>query len=209
MKLVEGLNWRYATKKFDVSKKVSTEDLEKIKEAVRLSASSYGLQAYKVLVIENPEIRQQLRAAAWNQTQVTDSSHVFVFCNYTNVDENLVDDYMQLTASTRGIEVDQLGDFKQMILGATSGLSQNEVANWTSKQTYIALSTLLAATSELQIDACPMEGFDKEKFNEILGLKEKGLSVSVIAAVGYRAEEDAMQFAPKVRKPAELLFEVI
>ena len=209
MKLVEGLNWRYATKKFDASKKISNENLEIIKEAVRLSASSYGLQAYKVLVIENPEIRKQLRAAAWDQTQITDSSHLFVFCNYEKVDETIVDDYMQLTASTRGIEVDQLGGFKQMILGATGGLNADQMNAWTSKQTYIALSTLLAATSELEIDACPMEGFDANQFNEILGLKEKGLSVSVIAAVGYRAVDDSMQFAPKVRKPAELLFEAI
>lgn len=209
MELVKNLEWRYATKKFDTSKKVSTKDIDKIKEAVRLSASSYGLQAYKVLVIENPEVRKKLRAAAWNQPQITDSSQLFVFCNYVNVDENLVDDYMLLTAKTRDLKVDQLGDFKQMIMGATGGLNDEQMNAWTSKQTYIALSTLLAATSELQIDACPMEGFNKDQFNEILGLNEKGLSASVVAAVGYRAADDQAQFSPKVRKPSEILFETI
>ncbi len=209
MELVKNLQWRYATKKFDVAKKVSNEDIEKIKEAVRLSASSYGLQAYKVLVIENPEVREKLRAAAWNQPQITESSHLFVFCNYTNVDENVIDDYMKLTADVKNIEVDMLGGFKQMIIGATSKLDEAQLNAWTSKQTYIALSTLLAATSELKIDACPMEGFEKEQFNEILGLNEKGLEASVVAAVGFRSSEDETQYSQKVRKPSEELFEAI
>lgn len=209
MELVKSLEWRYATKQFDTSKKVSAEELNQIKEAVRLSASSYGLQAYKVLIVEDTEVRKKLRAVSWDQPQITDSSFLFVFCNYDTVNEQVVDDYMQLVAETKGIDVNALDGFKGMINGALAQRTKEQVQQWTAKQTYIALGNLLAATAELKIDACPMEGFDAEKYNEILGLKEKGLSVSVIAAVGYRSQDDASQFSAKVRKPAEVLFEAV
>ncbi|MBN2807554.1 MAG: NAD(P)H-dependent oxidoreductase [Prolixibacteraceae bacterium] len=209
MEIVKNLEWRYATKKFDRSKKVNASDLEKIKEAVKLSASSYGLQAYKVLVIENAEIRQQLRSVSWDQAQITDSSLLFVFCNYTHVNGPVIDDYMQLIANTKGVRVDELSAYAEMIRGSVARRTSEQVQNWTSKQTYIALANLLSATAELKIDACPMEGFDAAKYDEILGLKEKGLTTSVIAAVGYRSADDAAQYAPKVRKPVDLLFEKI
>ena len=125
------------------------------------------------------------------------------------VDEPVVDEYMQLVADTKGIDVGLLGGFKDMLLGSVAYKSADEVKAWTSKQTYIALGTLLVAAAELQIDACPMEGFDPEKFGEILGLNEKGLSASVIAAVGYRSAEDDSQNGPKVRKASATLFETI
>lgn len=209
MEIVKNLAWRYATKKFDQSKKISSSDLEKIKEAVKLSASSYGLQAYKVLVIENPVIRQKLRAASWDQSQITDSSLLFVFCNYTDVNGAVVDDYMKLVAETKGIAVEQLSGYGEMIKGSLARRTREQVQQWTSKQTYIALANLLSATAELKIDACPMEGFDAAQYDEILGLKEKGLTTSVIAAVGYRSPDDVAQHGPKVRKPASLLFESI
>ena len=209
MELIKNLGWRYATKKFDTSKKVRYDDLQKIMEAIRLSASSYGLQAYKVLVVEDLYIRKKLRAAAWDQPQITDSSFLFVFCNYDSVNNQVVDDYMNLIAETKGIDVQMLEEFKQMINGSLNHRSEEQLRNWTSKQTYIALANLLSATAELKIDACPMEGFDPKQFDEILGLKEKGLTVSVIAAVGYRSEDDITQYSAKVRKPINMLFEAI
>lgn len=209
MELLKSLDWRYATKKFDATKKVSTSDLEKIKESVRLSASSYGLQAYKVLVIEDADIRQKLRAVAWDQPQITDGSQLFVFCSYTSVSEAVLDDYMTLVANAKGIDVSLLDGFKGMIGGSLAYKSEEDVKVWTAKQTYIALANLLAAAAELKIDACPMEGFDAAQFDNILGLTAKGLTASVIGAIGYRSSEDETQLSPKVRKSSELLFETI
>ena len=209
MELIESLNWRYATKKFDPNKKIKPEDLETIKEAVRLSASSYGLQLYKVLVIDDPEIREQLKPASWGQTQITDASHLFVFCNYADVKDENIDDYLDLKADIQNLDRDGLVDYGNMMKGAVSGMSEAIKSQWTARQTYIALGNLLAICSMLRIDACPMEGFEPAKYNEILGLNEKGLNAAVIATVGYRSEEDQTQHLKKVRKPAESLFESV
>ena len=209
MELIESLNWRYATKKFDPNKKIKPEDLETIKEAVRLSASSYGLQLYKVLVIDDPEIREQLKPASWGQTQITDASHLFVFCNYADVKDENIDDYLDLKADIQNLDRDGLVDYGNMMKGAVSGMSEAIKSQWTARQTYIALGNLLAVCSMLRIDACPMEGFEPAKYNEILGLNEKGLNAAVIATVGYRSEEDQTQHLKKVRKPAESLFESV
>ena len=209
MELIESLNWRYATKKFDATKKIKPEDLETIKEAVRLSASSYGLQLYKVLVIDDPEIREKLKPASWGQTQITDASHLFVFCNYTDVKDENIDEYLDLKSDTQGLDREGLVDYGNMMKGAVSGMSEAIISQWTARQTYIALGNLLAACSMLRIDACPMEGFEPAKYNEILGLNEQGLNAAVIATVGYRSEEDRTQHLKKVRKPADSLFESI
>jgi len=207
MDFIKNQNWRYATKKFDASKKVASEDLEQIKQAVQLSASSYGLQLYKVLIIEDKALREQLRPASWNQSQITDASHLFVFCNYTAVTPEHIDAFIELTASTRGLDAASLsdyGNFMKMKIGERSSESQ---AHWTKNQTYIALGNLLSACAELKIDACPMEGFEPDQYNDILGLSEQGLNAAVIATIGYRSEEDATQNWAKVRKPQEQLFE--
>ncbi|UGU17091.1 NAD(P)H-dependent oxidoreductase [Sinomicrobium kalidii] len=207
--LIESLNWRYATKKFDPSRKVTAEDLKTLKEAIRLSASSYGLQPYEVLVIEDPEIRKQLKEASWGQTQITDASHLIVFANKTNVTAKDTEAYMNNISKTRNIPVENLSGFSDMINNTVISLPQEAKHTWTAKQTYIALGSLLAAAAELRIDACPMEGFDPEGYNRILGLDKKGLNASVIATIGYRAQEDDTQHYAKVRRPAEELFTTI
>jgi nitroreductase len=204
--LLENLNWRYATKKFDATKKVSAEDLNTLKEAVRLSASSYGLQPYKVIIVENPEIREQLKAAGYGQTQITDASQLFIFANDLNAGAESVDAYIQDISETRGVPVDALAGFADMMKGTIANLSQEAKNIWTAKQTYIALGTLLAAAAELKIDATPMEGFNAAAFNEILGFDKLGLNASVIATVGYRHDEDDTQHYKKVRKSHENLF---
>lgn len=209
MKLIEGLNWRYATKKFDSTKKVSSEDLETLKEAVRLSASSYGLQLYKVLVIEDLETRKKLLEASYGQAQITDSSHLIVFCNYTQVNERHIDEYTNLIASTRQIPVENLKQYGDYMKGATGNFNEEQKQVWTSKQTYIALGNLLAAAAELKIDACPMEGFDAKQYNEILGLNEQNLNTAVVATIGYRSQDDQSQGLAKVRKSKENLFATI
>ncbi len=199
MSLLEKLNKRYATKQFDSTKKLKTEDLAALLEAIRLSASSYGLQAYKVLVIENPEIRKQLRSAAWDQSQITDASQLLVFALDTNFDEKGVDQFVDLVATTRKVDASSLSGYADMMKG-TFKRPKEHVQIWLARQLYIGLGFGLVAAAQMDIDACPMEGFDTEKFDEILGLKEKGLTSVVLLPVGYRSAEDKYQLLPKVRR---------
>lgn len=209
MELINALNWRYATKKYDSTKKVSNEDIEKIKEAIRLSASSYGLQLFKVLVIEDKETKQKLLQASNAQMQIVDSSHLFIFCNYTKINDSDIDFYTDLVAKTRNLTENQVKPIGDYMKSTLSGLTDEQKANWTAKQTYIALGNLLAAAGELRIDATPMEGFNPQQYNEILGLTEKNLNAAVIATVGYRADDDFNKDLAKVRKSKETLFETI
>lgn len=206
MSLVERLNWRYATKKFDHTKKLSTAQLDELLEAVRLSPSSAGLQSYKVLVIENPEIRKKLREAAHGQSQITDSSHLVVFASETNLDEAYVTQYIDLVAETRRMPPETLSGYKQMIMGNVTRLTDDQRIVWANKQVYIALGVLLTAAAEMGIDTCPMEGFSAARFDEILGLREKGLTTAVIAAIGFRSADDVYSKLAKVRRPEEELF---
>ena len=203
---ITNANWRYATKKFDTTKKVSKEDFETLKEAIRLSASSYGLQPYKILIVENPELRAQLQPAAWGQSQIVDASQLFVFANITNFGEAEIDAYFQNLIETRRIPMEAVQGYADFMKSKVTALSEDARNTWTAKQTYIALSNLLNAAAELQIDVTPMEGFEPEKINEILGLDKLGLNASVIAAIGYRHEEDTTQHYVKVRKSTEELF---
>lgn len=209
MELLKHLNWRYATKKFDITKKVSPEKLEKLKEAVQLSVSSYGLQLYKVLIIENLEIREQLKPVSWNQSQITDASHLFVFCNYTDASPKAIDDFIKQTAETRNLDLDRLNGYGDFIKTKLAEKTQEEKTSWLKSQTYLALGNLLNACAELKIDACPMEGFEPEVYNKILGLDQLGLNAAVIASIGYRHHDDHTIGQQKVRKPMELLFESI
>ncbi|MVN90438.1 NAD(P)H-dependent oxidoreductase [Mucilaginibacter aquatilis] len=206
MALKEALAWRYATKKFDPSKKISQDTLDYILNTVQLAPSSYGLHHYRIIVVEDAAIRQQLKAAAYNQPQVTDASHLIVFAAETNINEEYVKRYVDQVAHIRNMERSALAGFEDMLLNKVSSLSAEESLVWAHKQAYIALGVLLAAASEVNVDSGPMEGFDPAKFDEILGLKELGLTTSVISAIGYRAEDDEYSKLPKVRKSASDLF---
>lgn len=203
---LENQNWRYATKKFDATKKISTEDLNFLKEAIRLSTSSFGLQLYKVIIVENPELRAKLQPAAWGQSQITEASHLIVFANQTVVNDSDVDAYIKNASETRGIPLEALTGFGDYMKGAIGPIPADMKTIWTAKQTYLALGNLLNAAAELKIDVTPMEGFDPKQFNEILGLDALNLNAAVIAAVGYRHEDDATQYYKKVRKSNEDLF---
>ncbi|TDU39457.1 nitroreductase [Gelidibacter sediminis] len=206
---IKNLNWRYATKKFDSTKKIAAEDLDQLKDAIQLSASSYGLQPYKVLIIEDQKIKEQLKAASWGQSQITDASHVIVFANMTDFDESLINDYIENIGITRSIEPVNLKGYADFMINTLNPLPKDAKASWTAKQTYIALGNLLSAAAEFKIDACPMEGFDADQYNEILGLNEQNLNAAVVAAIGYRSEEDETQHNKKVRKPKKELFTTI
>jgi nitroreductase/dihydropteridine reductase len=206
MSLIEKLNWRYATKTFDPKKKLSAEQLDTLLSAVQLSASSMGLQPYRVLVIEDPEIREKLREAAYGQQQITQASHLIVFAAETKLDEAYGKKYIDLIAKTREIGREHLAAFEQAVINTINSKSQDQKITWNHEQAHIALGFLLTAAAELGIDACPMGGFMPGKFDEILGLEEKGLTSTVIATIGFRAEDDAFSQMVKVRRPKEELF---
>lgn len=193
------LNWRYATKAFDPTKKLKDGDLNAILETARLSPSSFGLQPWKFLVIENPELRESIKANAWGQTQVTDASHLIVFAASTHMNEDDITKFIQKTAEVQGTPPEALNGYKEIIKGSVMSRSEQSVKEWNIRQTYIALGFALEAAALMGIDACPMEGFDNAKINEILGLEAKGLTSVALMPVGYRSADDAAQNRIKVR----------
>jgi nitroreductase/dihydropteridine reductase len=206
MTLVDQLKWRYATKKFDTTKKISSEKLEKILEAIQLTPSSFGLQPYRVLIIEDAGIRAKLREAGYGQPQITDASQLIVFAAETNMNEDFVKRYIDNIAFTRNIPREALGGFEGILLGAIAGRTPDQRIIWAQKQAYIGLGILIAAASQNDVDSAPMEGFEPLKFDEILGLKEKGLTATVIAGIGYRSSDDDNSKMAKVRRPKDEFF---
>lgn len=203
---LENQNWRYATKKFDATKKITDADLAFLKEAIRLSTSSYGLQPYKVFIIENPELRAKLVAASYGQAQVADASHLLVFANELNFGAAGIDQFATTICKTRELPLEAIQGYVDFMKGSITGLPEETRNIWTAKQTYLALGNLLNAAAELQIDVTPMEGFVPAQVNEILGLDKLGLNASLLAPIGYRHAEDDTQHYKKVRKSNDELF---
>ena len=196
--IISALNWRYATKVFDAAKKIDDATLDTLLESLRFSASSFGLQAWKFVIVENTEIRNELRKAAYDQSQITNASHLIVLCR-TKIDEALVDKFMAAIAESRKIFPSALDGYKNVIMGSLKSRSVEEVEAWAARQVYIALGSLLETAALLQVDACPMEGFDNAKFDEILKLNEQGLYSVVSCPIGYRSTADESANNPKVR----------
>ena len=203
---LENQNWRYATKKFDATKKITDADLAFLKEAIRLSTSSYGLQPYRVFIVENPELRAKLVAASYGQAQVADASHLLVFANELNFGEVGIDQLAATICKTRELPLEAIQGYVDYMKGNITGLPEDVRNIWTAKQTYLALGNLLNAAAELHIDVTPMEGFVPAQVNEILGLDALGLNATLLAPIGYRHVEDATQHYKKVRKSNEELF---
>lgn len=202
MDLIESLNWRYATKKFS-NEKLQEDKLQKIIDAINLSASSVGIQPYRLLVAENKELRKELGADSFN-SQIAESSHLLVFAAYTGIKKEHIENYIRFIGEKRNTPEENLSDLKNSIEGYLLNRTDEENFIWATKQAYIALGTGLIAAADLQVDATPMEGFNSEKFDEILGLKEKGLKSVVLLALGYRDEEnDSFSKLKKVRLPKE------
>ncbi len=201
--LLTQLNWRYATKAFDPNKKLSDSQLDTLLESLRLSPSSFGIQGRWFVVVKNPELRQELLPYAWSQRQIVDASHLIVLCRRTDMGTDSVNHYIEYTASMRWVEVSTLESFKNMMLGFIEGKSEEELWLWLARQVYIAQGFLLSACAMLGVDACPMEGFDAKKYDEILWLAEQNLASCVVIPVGFRSEDDKYAYAPKVRFPKE------
>ncbi len=202
--LIEKLHWRYATKKMDPSKAVPREKLDRILEAIRLTASSSGLQPFEVIVVSDPAVRARIREHAWNQAQVTDGSFLLVFAAWDNYTADRINEMFDLVNTERGLKNEGWENYRQMLLGAYPKRSAEENYQHAARQAYIAVGTALIAAAEEQVDATPMEGFEPAKIDDILGLRERGLRSVVILPLGYRAAEgDWLQPLKKVRWPRQ------
>ncbi len=197
------LAWRYATQKYDPTKKISNEDMQEILEAINSAPTSYGLQPFKLIHVKSPELRAQLRTAAFDQSPVTDASDLVVFTVNRSVADQHIDSYMQRIVEVRELERERLNRFQENIVGTLSNLSPEELIAWNTKQAYIGLGFGLVMAATLGIDSTPMEGFQKEKYDEILGLTDD--HAVLVLTFGYRSDEDHTQHHKKVRKTLEQL----
>jgi nitroreductase len=184
------LRWRYATKKFDPSRKIAPELWAKLEQAPVLAPSSYGLQPWKFVVVTDPAVRKQLHPVSYNQAQILDASHLVVFAAKNPPTPADVERHVARTARVRGLDPAALDGLKKAILGSLARMTEQEAHNWAARQTYIALGFFLSACAMAGVDACPMEGFQPDKYNEILGLTAKGLAAVALATAGYRHPDD-------------------
>ncbi|HEY0895761.1 MAG TPA: NAD(P)H-dependent oxidoreductase [Sphingobacteriaceae bacterium] len=206
MKLIESLNWRYASKRMN-GQPVPAEKVEHILEAISLAPSSMGLQPYTVLVITDPELKARISPIAYNQPQITESSHLLVFAAWADITPAQIDEFISHTAATRNAPVESLEDFRNTLLGIITGNTAEQNYNWAARQAYIAFGTGIAAAAEARVDATPMEGFDGPALDELLGLNEKGLKSVTLLPLGYRdTANDWLVNLPKVRRQKEKLF---
>jgi nitroreductase len=198
--LLNQLNWRYATKQFDPQHRISPQDWATLEEALVLTPSSFGLQPWKFVVVADPAKREQLVPVSWGQRQVADASHLVVFAVKKNLAAGDIDGYVKRISEVRGLPSEALAGFRDMMVGSLlNGRDEASRLGWATRQVYIALGNFLTSAALLGIDACPMEGIQPAKYDEILGLDKQGLSTVVVAAAGYRAETDKYAALKKVR----------
>lgn len=200
MKSIESLKWRYAVKKFNSEKKLSEAQIKTLKEAFNLTATSYGLQPLKLVVIHNKIIQEKLVLHSWNQAQVVDASHLLVICIPKKYEKKEVENYFNLVQKTRNTPNKILDPFKEFLTSEIENKSQEELLLWNKNQAYLALGNLLTVCALEKIDSCPMEGFIPEKYDEILKLSQQNLTSVLVLPVGFRAEDDYMKDLKKIRK---------
>ena len=209
MDYLDQLNWRYATKRMN-GQKVNKSKIDRIMEAIRLSASSLGLQPYSVILIENEEIRKKLQPAVFNQPQVTEGSHLLVFAVWNEISNKRIDELIELTALERKVSVESLAGYRSMVQNFVNRKDKYTIDNWNTRQAYIALGTGLMAAAMEKVDATPMEGFDGAALDKILKLDQTGLHSVVLLALGYRdSSVDKLSGMKKVRRAKDDIFETI
>lgn len=200
--VLENLNWRYATKKFDPSRKIPADLWASLERAMTLAPSSFGLQPWVFVVVTDPALRTQLRAVGMDLPQITDASHLVVFCRRTSVTNEYIDRYIERIAQVRGVSKESLAGFRKSMVDSMArpaSLHGGSVDAWAGRQVYIALGFFVFAAAMLGIDACPMEGFDAAGFDRVLDLRKDGLAANVIATAGYRLPDDPAAGRKKVR----------
>ncbi|MEQ5814190.1 NAD(P)H-dependent oxidoreductase [Marinobacter sp. NFXS11] len=198
MNIHEALDWRYAVREFS-PEKLDSHTVDTLVDAARKSASSYGLQPYKILVVESKAVRRDLLAYSFGQQKVLDCSHLIVFAAQTDIGDHTVDRYVTQFVKTRGVPADDISGYVEHMKQALAAKSRVEKQAWAHQQAYIALGTLLTAAASMRIDTCPMTGFDHRAYDEVLGLSGLGLESSAIVALGYRSARDRTSGLPKVR----------
>ncbi|MFD2550878.1 NAD(P)H-dependent oxidoreductase [Bizionia sediminis] len=209
MSIIGPLQWRYATKAFDTSKKVSAEKLDIIKQAFNLTATSYGLQPIKLVIVSSKALKQQLVPIGMNQKQIGQASHILVLCIQTNIDKAFVANYFQRVHHIRQTPKTILQPFQDFLIADFESKNQEAVEAWAVKQAYLAMGNLLTVCAVEGIDACPMEGFKPEEADALLDLQSQGLKSVLLLPIGYRADNDMFADFKKVRKPiAESIIEL-
>lgn len=203
MDILEDLQWRYAVKKFDKNKTLTKVQVDVLKQAFNLTATSYGLQPVKLLIINDKKIQKELVAHSWNQPQVLEASHILVFCIPKNYTKDQVTSYFSLVKKIRNTPDEILNPFKDFLSGEIDKKTQVDLYQWNKNQAYLAMGNLLTVCASEKIDSCPMEGFVPEKYDEVLKLADQNLTSVLVMPVGFRAEDDYMKDLKKVRKPVE------
>ena len=202
--ILQQLEWRYATKKFDPTRKIADDVWQALEQSLVLTPSSFGLQPWKFFVVRNPDLRQQLLPHAWDQTQVVEASHLVVLAIKTDINASDVPPYIDRVAEVRQMQKDKLEGLANMI---KSYLKEPpyplQPDSWSAKQVYIVLGFFLYSAAMLGVDTCPMEGFIPAKFDEVLGLRDQGYAATVLCAAGYRAADDKYADLAKVRYETE------
>lgn len=198
MKLLEALNWRYSVKRFS-DEELATADVKALLEMTRLSASSYGLQPYTILIVKSAAVRQALLPYSYGQDKVLHSSHLIVFAAHTNVGDITVERYINKRAEVESQSLEDMDEYATQMKQALADMGPEQKQEWAHQQAYIALGTLLTSAAIIQIDSCPMTGFERAGYDAVLKLEEKGLTTTVICPIGYRHPEDTHAFSPKVR----------
>ncbi len=202
--VLQQLNWRYATKKFDPDKKIPSEAWKLLEQSLVLAPSSFGLQPWRFFVVENPSVREQLLAHSWGQKQVVDASHLVVLAIKTNVDAAYVDHHLARMAEVKGESLEIQQKFGDVVKGfITKPPYPLDLQEWAARQVYIALAQMMTVAAMIGVDTCPMEGINPAKYDEILGLGESGYRTVVACPLGYRAADDKYASSPKVRFPTE------
>ena len=199
--IIERLAWRYACKRFDPNEKLSSDQIAQLKEAFNLTATSFGLQPIKMMVIENADLKKELQAHAFHQAQITTCSHLLVICIEKEFGSAQIDAKFDLEKSTRGTSEEIVGKFRGQLKDMFAKKSEDQIRKESMYQAYIALGNLMTVCAVLGIDSCPMEGFIPNEFDKTLGLHERGLSSVLLLPVGKRSADDAMQHLKKIRKP--------
>ncbi|WP_299888351.1 nitroreductase family protein [uncultured Lacinutrix sp.] len=200
MNVIEALQWRYATKQFDSEKLISEEKLNILLKTFNLTATSYGLQPIKLLVLKDKKLQKKLVKHSMDQEQVAQASHVLVFCIETIIDKAYIESYFQRIKNIRDTPDSILEPFKNFLIEDFKNKSQADIALWATKQAYLAMGNLLTVCALEHIDACPMEGFSPEDYDAVLNLKEKNLSAVLVMPIGYRSDNDMFAGFKKVRK---------
>lgn len=201
--LLDALNFRYATKAFDPSKKIPAKIWQAIEQSLALTPSSFGLQPWKFLVIDSQEIREELKGASWGQSQVTDASHLVVLTARTDLEQRDIDSWIARLADVQATPPESLAGLSGVISSFSGGMSVLEKQSWNTRQVYIALGQLMTAAAVMGIDTCPLEGISPAGYDEVLGLTGSGYATAVGCALGYRSSDDKYSSAKKARFPLE------